>query len=414
MKRLLCLLTALACLVTLLPTVSATSTKHKLIALTFDDGPGGPTPRLLDGLAERGAKATFFMLGQCASYSQKTVRRAFLEGHEIASHTYSHYQLTAKTDETVRSEVQRTDALLDEILGMDLDYLVRPPYGSADSRVLQLLDAPAVIWSLDTLDWKYRDAEYVCNQIVNNAYNGVIVLCHDIHATSVDGALAAIDILQAQGYEFVTVSELYRRRGVQMNKGEKYSTCMRDESDIGGVSAPEATLTQTLGGTRLTMLSSQGAPLWYRLDDETVFHEYTGPVTFNGAHKIECCAAYNINGGRSASVTLSTQKAETLADATASVQNGKFVFTPAENTQLLYTLDGSDPSADSPTYSAPLDVFDGTLCVQSVSFGGAGRVVRYTACKEGWLLTDIALERGIEKTTAFGAKLSLLAALETK
>lgn len=395
----------------MLPTASATQTGKKLIALTFDDGPGGPTPRLLDGLAARGARATFFMLGQCASNAPKTVRRAFLEGHEIASHTYSHYQLTAKSDETVLNEVQKTDALLDEILGMDLDYLIRPPYGSTNAHVLGLLGAPAIIWSLDTLDWKYRDADWVCGQIVQNAYNGVIVLCHDIHSTTVDGALAAIDILQARGYEFVTVSELYRRRGVQMNDGERYSTCMRDESDIGGVEAPEAEVSRVLGGYQLTLTSAQDAPLWYRFEDETVFHEYSAPIVIEGGQKVYCYAAFNVNGGRSEATQCTAPAAAVAPVLSPAAGQGAFSFVLQAGACVRYTTDGSEPDASSVLYTQPIAAFDGVLCAQSLCPGGAGQAVRYTACIEGWLLLDILEQRSLEKTCGVAAALGICAAL---
>lgn len=413
MKRMLCLILALGCLMTLLPATASAAQTKKLIALTFDDGPGGPTPRLLDGLAERGVRVTFFMLGQCAANAPKTVRRAFEEGHEIASHTYKHYQLTAKDDAVVREEVERTDATLDEILGMDLDYLIRPPYGATNERVLGLLGAPAIIWSVDTLDWKYRDATHVCNEIVRGAYNGAIVLCHDIHSTTVDGALAAIDILLARGYEFVTVSELYRRRGVTMENGVRYNSCKLDESDLGGVEPPDASVEQVLGGYCLTLASAQGARLYYRLDEDETFYEYTEPVILEGGHMVTAYAAFRLNGGRSEATRVSTGEAVTAPKPVVRVSEGCIVLSFREGAGAFYTTDGSSPTAASALYSQPIAAFDGTLRILPACPGGSGTPYAYTVCREGWLLGDVLAERKIERTAGCAIFLGIYSTLDT-
>lgn len=193
------------------PETETRSKGGKLIALTFDDGPGPYTRRLLEGLAKRGVKATFFMLGQQAENYDVTAGLVRDAGHQIASHTYDHPQLSKKTDSQVRWQISHTADILNRITGYGTHYLVRPPYGDYNSRVLSLLDNPAILWSVDPLDWKYRNADTVCTNIVNGAHDGAIVLAHDIHSTTVDGVLMAIDKLQAKGYEFVTVNELFRR-----------------------------------------------------------------------------------------------------------------------------------------------------------------------------------------------------------
>lgn len=210
----------------------------KLIALTFDDGPCGYTNSLLDGLAARNVKATFFMVGQCAESYPNTVRRAYNEGHQIAQHTYNHPALTTKSNEQIQWQLETTDAILDEILGQDLDYLLRTPYGDYNDRVLQQLPCANILWSVDSCDWQLLNAQKVCNQIVNNAFDGAIILVHDIHRTSIPGALAAIDILLERGYEFVTVNELFRRRGVELETGVNYYRCKPTGIDLGGLTEP--------------------------------------------------------------------------------------------------------------------------------------------------------------------------------
>ena len=110
--------------------------------------------------------------------------------------------------------------------------------GDFNSRVLSLLDAPAIIWSIDPVDWRDRNAYTVRDRIVARAFDGAIILCHDIYSSTVDGVLMAIDILQEQGYEFVTVNELYRRRGVSLNNGETYYSCKPTGTQLDAVKAP--------------------------------------------------------------------------------------------------------------------------------------------------------------------------------
>ncbi len=238
MKRLISMILVLVILLTSLPMTASAAKGGKLIALTFDDGPSVYTPSLLDGLAKRNVKVTFFILGQCAEYYPSTVKRAYDEGHQIAQHTYNHPALTTKTNDQIRWQIQTTDAILDKILGQDLDYLIRTPYGDCNDRVLSQLGTANIIWSVDSCDWQLLNSEKVCNQIVNTAYDGAIILVHDIHKTSIPGALKAIDILMARGYEFVTVSELFRRRGVELQAGKKYYSCKPNGVDYGELTEP--------------------------------------------------------------------------------------------------------------------------------------------------------------------------------
>lgn len=235
----------------------------KLIALTFDDGPSGYTNGLLDGLAARNVKVTFFMLGMCAQSYPSVVRRAYNEGHQIAQHTYDHPALTTKSNEQIAWQLQKTDSILDNILGEDNDYLLRTPYGDYNDRVLSQIGSPNIVWSVDSCDWQLLNAEKVCNQIVNNAFDGAIVLVHDIHRTSIPGALKAIDILLSWGYEFVTVGELFRRRGVTMNNGVNYYSCKPNGTDYGPLTEP--TVSYKNGKITFSNIPG-GASLYYTTD----------------------------------------------------------------------------------------------------------------------------------------------------
>ena len=199
MKRILSLILAFALVATLFPALpirAEAATGGKLIAITFDDGPSSRyTAELLDGLAERGVKATFFMLGDMARYNRSLVKRAYEEGHEIASHTWDHPDLTGCTDEQIAAQIEDTFEELDHACGDEADYLVRPPYGSTNARVREQIDCPLIYWSVDSQDWSLLNTDAVRKKIVADAYDGCIILCHDIHRTTIPAALQAIDEL---------------------------------------------------------------------------------------------------------------------------------------------------------------------------------------------------------------------------
>ena len=193
----------------------------KLLAITFDDGPGPYTAGLLDELAARGVKATFFVSGYRAANYPETLKRIVDEGHQLANHTYNHANLNTLSAAKVRKEISSVQELITAAGGDDPAY-IRPPYGNANQTVRSNVSVPLINWAVDPLDWKYRNADTVCNNIVSGAYDGAIILVHDIHKTSVPGALAAIDELLDEGYEFVTVKDLFKRRGVTPEAGKVY------------------------------------------------------------------------------------------------------------------------------------------------------------------------------------------------
>lgn len=205
------------------PVLAADSTDcgAKLLAITFDDGPGPYTATLLDGLAARGAKATFFVAGYRACDYPETLKRIVNEGHQLANHTYNHADLSGLSTEKIQQEASSTQKYITAAGGSEKAY-IRPPYGSVNSKVKGALDVPLIIWSVDPVDWQVLNAVTVSNNIVKGSYDGAIILVHDIYKSSVNGALDAIDRLQASGYEFVTVEELLLRRGVTPTGGTTY------------------------------------------------------------------------------------------------------------------------------------------------------------------------------------------------
>ena len=192
------------------------------IALTFDDGPSNLyTPKLLEGLAERQAKATFFMLGLNAEKYPDIVAQVANGGHLIGNHSYGHPMLTKLSAEGVRNEIAAAREAIEAACGIS-PRLVRPPYGSMSGAVLQNIGGPAILWSVDVADWNYRNAQYICDTTLAVVKDGDIVLMHDIHETSVEAALMIIGELSDKGYAFVTVEELLTSRGIEMENGKKY------------------------------------------------------------------------------------------------------------------------------------------------------------------------------------------------
>lgn len=195
---------------------------EKYVALTFDDGPRrGTTERLLDGLKERGAKATFFLIGQQIEDNAALVARMAEEGHQIGNHTWSHQRLDGILPDEAAQEVARTEAALEALLGGG-EYWLRPPYGQVAEGVE--LGVPMVKWCVDPRDWESRDTGKVTQAILEYVKPGSIILLHDIYPTSVDAALKVVDTLAAEGYWFVTVEELLWLNGVTPEAGRIYRT----------------------------------------------------------------------------------------------------------------------------------------------------------------------------------------------
>lgn len=184
----------------------------KLIALTFDDGPHPSlTPELLEVLKSKDVVATFFMLGSRVEAHPEIVKQAAIDGHSIASHTYSHYNLAKLSTEELVSEIVRTQEAIKTATGVK-PQLMRPPYGAYNETVLERAEAALIMWSVDTLDWKYRDANIVTQSVLREAEDGAIVLMHDIHPSSVEAVPGIIDGLRDAGYTFVSVDTLLEVR----------------------------------------------------------------------------------------------------------------------------------------------------------------------------------------------------------
>jgi len=208
--------------------VLATDTKRvvdpskKLVAITYDDGPCRYTNDLLDIYEQYGSVATFFEVGQLMSSQPEALKRMDSLGHEIASHTWSHKDLAKATDGQILEQLDKTDSALMEITGKKTT-LMRPPYGSVSKRSRQVCDKPMIGWSVDTLDWKYRNADKVIASVKGESdLEGDVILMHSLYPSTVEATRVLVPWLIENGYQLVTVSELFAYHYQQSAKQGTY------------------------------------------------------------------------------------------------------------------------------------------------------------------------------------------------
>ncbi len=180
----------------------------KKIALTFDDGPHPRyTEELLDGLAERDVKATFFLLGQNIEGREEIIERMAREGHLIGNHTYYHVDITRLSQREACREILDTSEKITAITGQPVEY-IRPPFGNWDKELECEVMMLPIFWSVDTLDWTTKNEDQIVQKVVTKIEENDIILMHDSYDSTVKAALRIVDLLQAEGYEFVTADEL--------------------------------------------------------------------------------------------------------------------------------------------------------------------------------------------------------------
>lgn len=195
-----------------------------MVAITFDDGPSAHTPRLLNILKKYDVKATFFVVGSQIKGNEALLQRMADEGHEIASHSWSHPHLTSLDIDDMSKQLNKTRSAIKEATGKDV-FLVRPPYGSCDDTVKYVAAEQGVsliMWSVDPRDWQYRNASSVYSRTMSSVRNGDIILYHDLHGTTVDAMENVIPALINKGYQLVTVSELLTYEKDELNAGYVY------------------------------------------------------------------------------------------------------------------------------------------------------------------------------------------------
>ncbi len=200
---------------------SVINTSKKLVAITFDDGPGPYTNQLVDILKDNKARATFFMLGSNLKNYRSTVLNVYNNGNEIGYHSYAHKNFKRQDLATIKEEFALSNEILKSITGTTFN-LVRPPYGAINEEIKNALDATFILWNVDTEDWRYKDSEYLLNYVLEHINEGNIILFHDIHKTSVAAIEKILPVLYVEGYQLVTVSELAKHFGSELELHKAY------------------------------------------------------------------------------------------------------------------------------------------------------------------------------------------------
>ncbi|KXL52031.1 peptidoglycan-N-acetylmuramic acid deacetylase PdaC [Anaerotignum neopropionicum] len=195
-----------------------------MVALTFDDGPNPiQTGRILDALEENGVVATFFDLGKLVEAYPETVQRELALGCEVGSHSYSHKNFNTLSAKAIAEDVAKTAEAFRKTTGAE-PTLFRPPYGNCNDFVKANIPLSMVTWSVDTLDWKSKNADAIMNVIRSEgSLDGKVILMHGIYETSAAATERLIPYLLERGYQLVTVSEILEyKHGVQPENGKFY------------------------------------------------------------------------------------------------------------------------------------------------------------------------------------------------
>ena len=206
----------------LFPVSGPADASKPMIAFTFDDGPYYSVDiRILDTLQAYGGRATFFIVGSRVNDYKDTLKRIRDSGSEIGNHTFNHKNLEKISPEEVTSQIEMTNDAVEAVTGFR-PKLVRVPYGAFKSQVPGLVSYPMIQWNIDTQDWSSKDKDAIAASVLSQARDGSIVLMHDLYPATAEAFETVIPLLAAQGYQFVTVSEMYAAKGVPLEAGQVY------------------------------------------------------------------------------------------------------------------------------------------------------------------------------------------------
>lgn len=194
----------------------------KMVALTYDDGPSIYTPRILKTLKENNSVATFFVVGNRVPMYSDTVKKAYDMGCEIGNHTYEHKSLPNLSETEVKRQISETNKEVKKAIG-EKPVIMRPTGGATNTNIKKWVGMPSIIWSVDTLDWKTRNADSTRRAVLNRVKDGDIVLMHDLYSATATASETIIPELVRRGYQLVTVSELAECRGGMKETGAYYS-----------------------------------------------------------------------------------------------------------------------------------------------------------------------------------------------
>lgn len=194
---------------------------NKMVAFTFDDGPSYNTIKIVNTLVKYDSKATFFLVGNQVEKYAKTMDVLVKNGMDIGNHTYSHKELTKLRDKEILKEIDLTNEVIYNKTGIKPMFL-RPSYGAMNKRIKKLSTMPIIVWNIDTLDWKYHNSNKIKDKILKYVSDGDIILMHDTYVATLNAIEMVIPELKKQGYKIVSVSELFKYKGVKPKLGIGY------------------------------------------------------------------------------------------------------------------------------------------------------------------------------------------------
>lgn len=195
-----------------------------MVALTFDDGPQSSVGnRIMDVLNQYNGKATFFMVGERVASHAAEVQRMVAEGHEVANHTMNHKYLQKLGAAEIQSQVAKGNDAIEAVCGVR-PTILRLPGGNHNATVRANTHMPMIQWSIDTLDWKTRNADKTVAAVLDHVKDGDIILMHELYSQSGDAAVRLIPELTNRGYQLVTVSEMAAAKGQALEAGKIYSS----------------------------------------------------------------------------------------------------------------------------------------------------------------------------------------------
>jgi peptidoglycan/xylan/chitin deacetylase (PgdA/CDA1 family) len=189
-------------------------TDRPRLAITFDAGVSRPqyTGPILDTLRAKGVRSTMFLTGQWAEENGAMVLQMAADGHDFANHSYSHPDFLELSNAQIADQLRRTDAIVSGLTGQSTRPFFRPPFGSRDRRVLDVIEAEGyydIYWTLDSGDWVDGALPgQVFNKTVRGAVPGAIIIMHITTEATAGSIGPIIDALRASGLELVTLSEL--------------------------------------------------------------------------------------------------------------------------------------------------------------------------------------------------------------
>lgn len=206
--------------------VSQVFEEKKIVALTYDDGPSKLTTKpLLDLLEKYDASATFFINGNHANDNKDLVKEIYEKGNEIGNHTLDHVWLTKTDFKEKKRQIYGNESLLKFLSGQEGRMLVRPPYGDIDQSILDAFDLSFIMWSVDSRDWEVQDVAVIQQNVFSEITDGDIIIMHDGYTSTIEATEEILKRLKKEGFEVVSVSELFKQKNKEIPTHEKVSHC---------------------------------------------------------------------------------------------------------------------------------------------------------------------------------------------